>query len=427
MAWPFDSSSQKPATPPAQPPARPAPTAPGPATVNVQQGANNIRANTTQTDNTRKAMEAAGYADGGQIGLNTATLPTAPSAAQNAMPTADNPNVTPMFGTVANGQHFTLNSVGQQGAQAAYVPPTLDTFAASSTDPFTGETIPGVASSVANPNYIAMSGVHGQGGNPLAGLNTGGVAAETPLSHAFGGNTFSNAAPTTAGRGGRMNPNTPAYADGGQVGSPVPPNAPLGAPQQGQPGQPINPQMADQQITDMLRQNPGVKQQIQQHIQQAIAQGQIDPHLANIAVQLAQACLQNPQLWPQLRQFAISRGLCGPNDLPQQYDQGLVLIILTAAKAAEGALGSQGPQGNVQDQGANPMGGQPEAHAGGGMIHGPGTGTSDSIHAVNQSTGGPVKVSNGEFIIPADVVAAKGKDFFDGLVRKYHGAIPRQA
>jgi hypothetical protein len=31
-----------------------------------------------------------------------------------------------------------------------------------------------------------------------------------------------------------------------------------------------------------------------------------------------------------------------------------------------------------------------------------------------------VKLSNGEYIIPADVVATKGKEFFDNIVRKYH-------
>ena len=54
------------------------------------------------------------------------------------------------------------------------------------------------------------------------------------------------------------------------------------------------------------------------------------------------------------------------------------------------------------------------------MIQGPGTGTSDSIPGTNTSDGSDVKVSNGEYIVPASVVQAKGVDFFDGLVRKYH-------
>jgi hypothetical protein len=55
----------------------------------------------------------------------------------------------------------------------------------------------------------------------------------------------------------------------------------------------------------------------------------------------------------------------------------------------------------------------------GGMLHGPGTGRSDSIGTVNSSTGQPVKVANGEYVIPAHVVKAKGREFFDNLLRRY--------
>lgn len=53
-----------------------------------------------------------------------------------------------------------------------------------------------------------------------------------------------------------------------------------------------------------------------------------------------------------------------------------------------------------------------------GMIQGPGTGTSDSVAAV--ANGQPVAVSNGEFRVPAAVVQALGRDFFDELVQNYH-------
>lgn len=61
-----------------------------------------------------------------------------------------------------------------------------------------------------------------------------------------------------------------------------------------------------------------------------------------------------------------------------------------------------------------------KAAADGGKIQGPGTGISDDIQAVNEDTGEAIRVSNGEYIIPADVVKAKGTEFFDRLVAKHH-------
>jgi len=55
-----------------------------------------------------------------------------------------------------------------------------------------------------------------------------------------------------------------------------------------------------------------------------------------------------------------------------------------------------------------------------GMIRGPGTGISDDVRGVNIDTGEPIRVSNKEYIIPADVLEAKGKEFFDKLIEKYH-------
>lgn len=64
--------------------------------------------------------------------------------------------------------------------------------------------------------------------------------------------------------------------------------------------------------------------------------------------------------------------------------------------------------------------------ADGGMIQGPGTGTSDSIPAVTEH-GAPLAVSNGEFKIPPAVVQALGKDFFDELIAQYHQPVEGQA
>jgi hypothetical protein len=58
--------------------------------------------------------------------------------------------------------------------------------------------------------------------------------------------------------------------------------------------------------------------------------------------------------------------------------------------------------------------------ADGGKVDGPGTGTSDSVPATNVSNGQPIRLSNGEFIVSADVVKAKGEEFFNKLQERYH-------
>lgn len=59
------------------------------------------------------------------------------------------------------------------------------------------------------------------------------------------------------------------------------------------------------------------------------------------------------------------------------------------------------------------------AMADGGKIQGPGTGISDSIPAVGPGNQ-PLRVANGEYVVPADVVQKLGVDFFDHLRDKYH-------
>lgn len=55
--------------------------------------------------------------------------------------------------------------------------------------------------------------------------------------------------------------------------------------------------------------------------------------------------------------------------------------------------------------------------ASGGAVHGPGGPVDDKI---------PAMLSNGEYVIPADVVKAKGVEFFDKLKAKYHTSAAQQ-
>lgn len=96
---------------------------------------------------------------------------------------------------------------------------------------------------------------------------------------------------------------------------------------------------------------------------------------------------------------------------------------LAAYNADGGAMGALGQIGGMAmgyfmaDGGVVGDDGRPDLNQDGqgGQIHGPGTGTSDSVQAINTSTGAPVHLSNGEYIIKAERVRELGKDFFDSI------------
>ena len=211
-----------------------------------------------------------------------------------------------------------------------------------------------------------------------------------------------------------------SFADGGTI-----PGAPPGgmtpglqagpAAGPGAPTAPPNPQIFDAHLQDMMRKNPQIVAKAKQFITASIQSGKIKPEDLQRLAQYARACLQNPAMYPSIKAELEKRRMVSPGVLPSQYNQGLISAILIAAQVGQSP--DTAPTG--QGAGQAPPPGMP-GMATGGMVKGPGTGTSDSVPAMNHSTGQHVALSSGEYVIPAHVVAAKGKDFFDSLLRKYH-------
>ena len=247
-------------------------------------------------------------------------------------------------------------------------------------------------------SWRQASGLGGAGENSGTGYN--GAADSSGLTRSVGDSGSASAAD-----GGMASPG--GFQRAGQPGA-LPGAQPPGPPglqmpdQQGPaaPSGPMHPALANLHVQNKLA-NPQVMQAIKAHIDQAIQSGQLNPQQLQMMGQLAQSAMQHPELWPKLRQFAIQANLPDAQKLPMQFDQGVCMSLIAASQASQ-------------------HGDRPGAYADGGKINGPGTGTSDSIPAVNHSTGQPLRVANGEYIIPADVVATKGKEFFDNIVRKYH-------
>lgn len=247
----------------------------------------------------------------------------------------------------------------------------------------TGVTVGGPMSS----NSISATSISGDSGN----MADGGIVGLTAPRYADGGMMES---PQTLAQMG--------FANGGQLG--------LGAPGA------EDPQMVTMRVNEMAR-DPRVQQAAQRIVGAAMQSGELTPEELIQLGRIAEASLHNPQLYPQLRQFAAQNGM---TTLPPSFDQRVIMTLMVASKVA-----GQTPPGQVPPTDVAQMH-NPNGAPNGGFLQGPGTGRSDSIGTVNMSNGGPVKVANGEYVIPKHVVDAKGKEFFDKMLRQYAPLTPSE-
>lgn len=232
----------------------------------------------------------------------------------------------------------------------------------------------------------------------------------------------------TFGGGFGMQPNFAApllsfrsqgFADGGMV----PPGMPMGQMPDPAANLPSAPPLQTAELENEVQRisnaNPQVIQQLQQVIMQALQSGQLTDQQLNMAVQLAKAAAQNPQLYPRLRQLAIQQGLATEADLPPQYDQGIVFAFMLAGEAVQRMSGMGEQEGSAQQMQALADGGvvMPGDYAAGGGVAG-GSPTGDKTGRADDI---PIRVSGGEYVIPAHVVQAKGTEFFDRMLSQYNG------
>jgi len=217
----------------------------------------------------------------------------------------------------------------------------------------------------------------------------------------------------------------PSYQAGGMIGQGgmpepmgMPPSGGVGLAEQGQmPQGGMTPQMLEMQVNQFATQHPQQVAQIRQAIMEVMQTGELTQQELNMIVQLATVAAQNPEMYPYVRNFAIQNGIATEQDLPQQYDQGLVFVLLLAARAIQADVGGQ----NMMQGGMPSMAGGPEISAS-QVSSGPipsmakGGMTPDSKKADGSVL---INAHEGEYVIPANVVKMKGKEFFDSLVEKY--------
>lgn len=204
-----------------------------------------------------------------------------------------------------------------------------------------------------------------------------------------------------------------SFETGGEVG----PGGQNMTPQQpqGQPtgGPTMDPKMVELQIRDAARRNPEKIAQIREVIFEAMRSGELTGEELNQITAMARTALQNPQMYPQLRNYAIQNGVAAPEDIPEQFDEGLIVMVLIAAQAVQS-----------QDPGGTPPAGSPPVAGGPPPANGPalmsmkdgGKLPEKSPHASGVV---PINAHEGEYVIPKEVVRAKGTEFFDKMLERY--------
>ena len=239
--------------------------------------------------------------------------------------------------------------------------------------------------------------------------NAGTPAMRTPVASGLSGGM--NSAPTFA----------PSYQQGGMIGpGGMPDMSGMGvgvSEQTVSQGGAMSPQMLEMQVNQFASQHPQQVAQIRQAIMEVMQTGELTQQELNMIVQLATVAAQNPEMYPYVRKFAIQNGIATEQDLPPQYDQGLVFVLLLAARAIQADVGGQ----NMMQGGSPAMAAGPEisaAQVSSGAIPSMAKG---GMTPNSKKPDGSVLINahEGEYVIPSNVVKMKGKEFFDSLVEKY--------
>lgn len=247
----------------------------------------------------------------------------------------------------------------------------------------------------------STAGVGAPAPTPLAEFMA--APLQTPVQSA--GTGLAGALPSI-GRGSASMPMmTPKYEVGGQIGPGGMPQRPAGIQPGGQQQGPMQPQMVEMRIQQFMQQRPDLVGQIQSAINEGLMSGELTQQELNTMVQLATTVMRNPNLYPQIRQFAIQQGLATEADIPQQYDEGLVIAIIIAGRAAQANVGGQ----NMMAGGSPQMAQQRpiQSFEKGGRIH---SANSEPVL---------IEAHTGEYVIPKHIVEMKGREFFDRMLQQY--------
>ena len=141
-------------------------------------------------------------------------------------------------------------------------------------------------------------------------------------------------------------------------------------------------------------------QQIRQELMSAMQSGEVQPQALNTVVQLVQVLMQSPDMYPYVRNFLLQQGIMDDEDLPPQYDPGILFLLAMVAEASKEMSGAATPVAAT----APPV---PSMAVGGTVPD-----------STKRSGGVIIEAHEGEYVIPAHIVRQKGTEFFDKLIGK---------
>ena len=194
----------------------------------------------------------------------------------------------------------------------------------------------------------------------------------------------------------------PQFQEGGEV---MPPTS-VGVNPEMQADQPMDGRMLEMQLNQFANQHPQQVQQVQQAITEVLQTGQLTPQELNMVVQLATVAAQNPEMYPYVRKFAIQQGIATEQDLPAQYDQGLVFVLLLVGRAMQKQMGAGQGAGMGQSEDEYELEATIPTMKEGGAMKNP---DSKPVLAM---------LHTGEYVIPEHIVRQKGTAFFDKMIGK---------
>lgn len=94
----------------------------------------------------------------------------------------------------------------------------------------------------------------------------------------------------------------------------------------------------NQEILNLIQSNPQAMQAVGEAIQEIMNDEDVSPEAVDQLTQIVERTLQNPGLYPQTRMAMIESNLIDADDLPEQFDEVLLTVLLIALKVVQSQL-----------------------------------------------------------------------------------------